>query len=110
MTDEEIIHAIGDIYLSSKYSDDVPRPKEEWSKLFHTITGNYIIWSHGLTGALRQAYGRDREALRKSLIPLLQHYNRDFKNKIDLYPELAQEYNANITANKECITKLEKLW
>lgn len=110
MEDKEIIRSIGDIYLNSKYSKDV-LPTEEWSEIFHAINdNNYIVWSYGFTGGLRQAYRLDKETLRKSLITLLQRYNRDFKKMKEIYPELVSEYDDKIKVNESSIVKLKELW
>ena len=101
---EEIIK----VYEEGEYPPDIA-PKQELSDLMYEICGEFIVWSYGYTKGFEEAYKRNREALVRALIALLERSIHYFEERARLYPSLADVYRSKISKNKSLIERLRSL-
>lgn len=99
-----------EIYKKADYSPLI-YPRIELDNLFRDLTGRPTIGlSYGLSKVLKRAYQEDRDALRKSLIAILEHSNSYFSDQISKYPSLQFDYEKKISKNNALIEELKRLW
>ena len=97
------------IYEEGEYPPNIV-PKEELFRLFYEITGSFIVWSYGYSKGFEEAWRRDREALRKALIALLERGARYFEERSRLYPSSTDVYREKAQKNRRLIERLKALF